>query len=183
MKKTAAIVSGGMLLGGFVLFAQQQMQTGRTLAATMNVFVFPQQGQSASHQSMDEAECYNWAAQNTGTDPFALQRQAEQQHAQADRAQQNAATAGQGTGLQGAARGAAGGALFGAIAGNAGRGAAIGAGTGAVVGRARGNAQQNQANQIANQTATAQQATAQQLQNFKTAFSTCLEAKGYLARF
>jgi hypothetical protein len=182
MRKTVAIVSGCLLLGGFALLAQQ-MQTGRTLAATMNVFVFPQQGQSASHQSMDEAECYNWAVANTGTDPFALERQAQQQQQQADRARQNAATAGQGSGLQGAARGAAGGALFGAIAGNAGRGAAIGAGTGAVVGRARGNAQQSQANIIAGQTEAGQQATAQQLQNFKTAFTTCLEAKGYLARF
>ena len=54
--------------------AQEMAQpTGqKTLAATMNVYVFPTQGQAAEQQSKDEMECYNWAVQNTGTDPFQL---------------------------------------------------------------------------------------------------------------
>ena len=102
----------------------------KSLAATMNVYVFPAQGQAASQQSKDESECYNWAVKNTGTDPFELTKQA--QAAQQQQAQ--AAQSAQGSGARSAAKGAAGGALIGAIAGDAGTGAAIGAATGAVTG-------------------------------------------------
>jgi hypothetical protein len=37
-------------------------------------------------QSQDEATCYNWAVGQTGNDPFALQKQAQQQAAQAEAA-------------------------------------------------------------------------------------------------
>ncbi len=156
----------------------------KTLAATMSIYVFPTTGQSATQQSVDEAECYNWAVQNTGTDPFQLQQQAQAQQQQAAAAQQQASTAAQGSGLKGAAGGAAMGALFGAIGGDAGKGAAIGAASGAVVGRARGRQKQQQTEQqVAQQSASVQQATAQQLDNFKKAFSVCLEAKKYMVKF
>ena len=88
------------------------------------------------------------------------------------------------SGLKGAARGAAGGALIGGIAGDAGKGAAIGAASGAVAGRSRGRQQQQAAEQqVAQQSAQAQQATAQQLDNFKKAFSVCLEAKKYMVKY
>ena len=45
--------------------------SGQSLAATMDVFVFPSEGQDSSQQSKDEASCYEWAVGNTGTDPFA----------------------------------------------------------------------------------------------------------------
>ena len=43
----------------------------KSLASTLNVYVFPNAGQAPAQQSKDEGECYNWAVQNTGSDPFA----------------------------------------------------------------------------------------------------------------
>ena len=149
----------------------------KTLGATMGVYVFPSSGQAAQQQSQDEAECYGWATQNTGVDPFHLSKQAEQQ---TQAAKQQAAAASQGSAVRGAAGGAAGGALIGAIAGNAGKGAAIGAASGAVVGRSRGNQAEYQAQK---QVQSTQAATAQQIENFKKAFSVCLEAKKYMVRY
>lgn len=162
----------------------QPASAQKTLAATMSVYVFPEQGQTAAIQSRDETECYKWAVQSTGTDPFALTRQAEQEKQQAEAAQKQASTAAQGSGVRGAARGAAGGALIGAIAGNAGKGAAIGAASGAVIGRARGRqAQASAEQQVQQQSSQAQAATAQQIENFKKAFSVCLEAKKYMVKY
>ena len=100
--------------------------------------MFPTTGQTPAQQSTDEATCYNWAVQNTGTDPFNLQKQAQQQAQQTQQAQQQAQQAGKGAGAVGAVKGAAAGALIGGIAGDAGKGAAYGAAAGLVVGRARG---------------------------------------------
>lgn len=86
--------------------------SGKSLASTLNVYVFPNAGQAPAQQSRDEGECYNWAVQNTGSDPFAVAKQQEQQ-------QQQAAT----------------------------------------------------------------QATAAQIDNFKKAFSVCLEAKKYMVKY
>ena len=161
---------------------QAQTQTAppppqKTLAATMSVYVFPTQGQVANVQSQDEAACYQWAVQNTGVDPFELQKQAQQQ---TQAAQQQAAQASQGAGVKGAAKGAAAGALIGGIAGDAGTGAAVGAATGVVAGRSRARGAQKQAQQ---QAASTQKATAQQIDNFKKAFSVCLEAKHYMVKY
>ncbi len=162
----------------------QSAPAPKTLAATMNVYVFPTTGQNPAQQSQDEAECYNWAVQNTGTDPFQLQKQAQAQQQQAASAQAQASQTAKGSGLKGAAGGAAAGALFGAIGGDAGKGAAIGAASGAVVGRARGRKSQASAEaQVSQQAGAAQQATAQQLDNFKKAFSVCLEAKKYMVKY
>ncbi len=38
---------------------------GKTLASTLDVYVFPTEGQAADQQSKDEAECYSWATSNT----------------------------------------------------------------------------------------------------------------------
>ena len=54
------------------------------LSASMNVHVFPREGQDEVQQSMDEAECYTWAVDRTGTDPFDLSRQAAEQAAAAE---------------------------------------------------------------------------------------------------
>ena len=71
------------LLLALPVLAQSQ---GQSIASTMDVYVFPAQGQEASQQSKDEAECYEWAVGNTGVDPFQLadQEQANQQQAQAE---------------------------------------------------------------------------------------------------
>lgn len=158
-----------LVIAGFAGAAVALVAQQKTLAATLNVYVFPQAGQNASVQSQDESQCYSWAVSNTGSDPFQLQSQQQAQ-------QQQAATATQGTAVSGAAKGAAGGALIGAMAGNAGKGAAIGAATGAVVNRSRGRRAQEQAEAGA-------QATQGQIDNFKKAFSVCLEGKKYLVKY
>ena len=157
----------------------------KTLAATINVYVFPTEGQTAEQQSTDEAACYNWATQNTGSDPFALQKQAQQQHQEAQQQQQQIAASGQGAGLKGAVGGAAAGALIGEIASDdAGKGAAYGAAAGAVIARRRTRqAKEEASQQVEQQSQQAQQATAQQIDNFKKAFSVCLEGKKYLVKY
>ena len=186
MKRTwvsLAIVAA--IAGGMPAFSQESGSSGqKTLAATMDVYVFPAEGQTASEQSVAEADCYTWAVQNTGKDPFELSKQAEQQQQQAAQAQQEASQVGQGAGASGAVHGAAAGALVGAIAGDAGKGAAYGAAAGVVAGRRRGRQANAQAqDQVEKQSAQAQQATQADLDNFKKAFSVCLEAKDYMVKF
>lgn len=168
-----------------LLFGNMLQAQGQTLGSTMDVYIFPVEGQDAGQQSKDEATCYEWAAGNTGTDPFDLakEEQADQQRAQAD--QQAAQQVGQGSGARGAFRGAAAGALIGEIANDdASEGAAWGAAAGVVRGRRRGRAEQHQAQeQAAAQAEQRQAATEEQLANFKKAFSVCLEAKEYMVKF
>lgn len=157
----------------------------KTLAATLNVYAFPGAGQSASQQSQDETECYNWAVQNTGTDPFQAAKQADQAKQQAAQQQQQAAQASQGSGARGAVRGAAAGALVGEIANNdAGSGAAWGAAAGAVHGRNKARRQQEQvAQQTSQQVQAADQQAAGQIDAFRKAFGACLEAKKYTVKY
>ena len=131
------------------------------LAATLNVYVFPTTGQEPTQQSQDEAACYSWAVQNTGSDPFDSP-----------------------PALLAAIRGAAWGALIAEIADDdPGKGAAYGAAAGAVSSRRRARRSRAQAEQqIEEQSQQNQQLTAQQLENFKKAFSVCLEAKSYMVR-
>lgn len=182
-EKSSIPVLLGLVLAfspGSPLQAQSQ-----SLGSTMDVFVFPAEGQDASQQSKDEAACYEWATGNTGTDPFALakQEQADQQQAQAD--MQAAQQVGKGAGVSGAVRGAAAGALIGEIANDdAGEGAAWGAAAGAVRGRRQSRKAQQQAQQqVAAQAEQREEATEQQLANFKNAFSVCLEAKDYMVKY
>ena len=166
--------------------AGSQAQAGNpSLASTMDVYVFPTEGQDAAQQSTDEASCYEWAVDNAGTDPFDLskQEQADEQQAQAE--QEAAKQAGKGSGARGAVRGAAAGALIGEIADDdASEGAAWGAAIGVVRGRRQGRAAQAEAQQgAAQQAEQREQATAEQLENFKKAFSVCLEAKKYMVKY
>ena len=160
-------------------------ESGKTLASTPEVFVFPTEGQAADQQSTDEPECYSWAATNTGSDPFELQKQSEQQAQQTEQQVQQAKSATQGAGARGAVKGAAAGALIGEIANDdAGQGAAYGAAPGAISARRRSRAASQQAQQQAKeQGAAQQQATAEQIGNFKKAFSVCLEAKDYMVKY
>ena len=163
-------------------FAQE---SGKTLASTLEVYVFPKEGQVAETQSKDEAACYQWAVDNTGSDPFQLQKQGEAQQQQTDAQVQQAQQATQGAGAGGAVRGAAAGALIGEIANDdASQGAAYGAAIGMVSSRRRARAASAHAQEQAkDQGAAQQQATEQQIENFKKAFSVCLEAKEYLVKY
>jgi len=155
----------------------------KTLAATLNVYAFPGAGQSPQQQSVDESQCYTWATQETGNDPFALDREAAEQQRQADLQRQQGQQATAGAGVKGAVGGAAGGAIIGGIAGDAGKGAAIGAGVGAVANRARARSQAQQAKQQAQQNDAAAKAAAAKIGEFKKAFSACLEANKYTVKF
>jgi hypothetical protein len=157
----------------------------QTLASTMDVYVFPTEGQDSGQQSTDEAACYEWAVNNTGSDPFDLSKQEQANEQQAQAEQQAAKQAGQGSGARGAVRGAAAGALIGEIANDdASEGAAWGAAAGAIRGRRQGRAAQQQAQQQAAQQAEQrEEVTAEQLENFKKAFSVCLEAKDYMVKY
>jgi hypothetical protein len=160
-------------------------QGQKSLAATMNVYVFPSSGQDSATQSQDEASCYNWAVQNTGTDPFELAKQAEAQQQQAEAAKQQVDEAGQCAGAKGAVGGAAAGAVVGkVVSDDAGKGAAAGAAVGGIAGRRGRKSAQNQAkNDIDETSQQASKATAEQLTNFKKAFAVCLEAKDYMVKF
>ncbi|MDH3629169.1 MAG: glycine zipper family protein [Acidobacteriota bacterium] len=184
MKRTWLICLTVALACGSAL-SQAPPSGQKTLAATMNVYVFPTKGQAPDVQSQDEAACYSWAVQNTGTDPFDLSKQAQAEAQQTEQAKQQAAQVGQGAGARGAVRGAARGALIGEIVDDdAGKGAAYGAAAGMIRGRRRGRAARSQAQESAEQQGQqAQAATAEQLTNFKNAFSVCLEAKNYMVKF
>ncbi len=164
--------------------AGAQAEGQKTLAATMNIYVFPTDGQAAEQQSKDEAECYSWAVENSGNDPFDLAKQAEQQQQEAAKAKEQAKDAGKGAGAKGAVKGAAAGALIGEIASDdAGKGAAYGAAAGAVRGRRSSKRAQKEAEkQIEAQEKQAKAATEEAMGNFKKAFSVCLEAKKYMVK-
>lgn len=164
----------------------QSAPTGKkTLAATMNVYVFPTEGQDSGQQSKHEVECFTWAVQNTGSDPFDLQAMNERAQKQAEQTKQQTAQATQGAGAKGVLKGAAVGALIGEIADDdAGGGAAYGAAAGLLAGRRRARgARQRATKQADQQVAQTQQATAEALTNFKKAFSVCLEAKKYMVKY
>ena len=157
----------------------------QTLASAIDVYVFPAEGQDVSQQSKDESYCYEWAVNKTGSDPFDLAKQNEidQQQAQADMAATNQPVTG--SGARSAVRGAAAGAVIGEIASDdAGKGAAWGAAAGAVAGRRRARAEQQQEQaQIATEAERKEEVTINQTENFKKAFSACLEAKHYTVKY
>lgn len=165
-------------------FAQEPAQQ-KSLAATLNVYVFPSAGQAADQQSKDESECYQWATANTGVDPFNLSKETAAAEQQAQAQQQQTQQATQGAGAKGAVKGAAAGALIGEIASDdAGEGAAYGAAAGAIAGRRRSKAAQQQAAvQTTQQVQQAEATEAEKRSNFNKAFSVCLEGKKYLVKF
>lgn len=157
----------------------------KSLASTMEVYVFPKEGQQADQQSQDEASCYAWAEGNTGSDPFQLAKQEDTDEQLAEAEMDAAEATGKGAGARGAVRGAAAGALIGEVTGgDAGESAAIGAAAVAVRGRRQARRARNEAEQQAEQKAEVrEEATAEELDNFKKAFSACLEAKDYLVKY
>jgi hypothetical protein len=163
-------------------FAQD---SSKTIASTLDVYAFPKDGQSSEQQSKDESACYDWATSNTGVDPFAAQKQAEQTAQQTEQQMAAAQDATKGAGAKGAVGGAAAGALIGGIAGNdVGNSAGWGAAVGVVAARRRAHAASEQAQeQAATQGAAQIQVSAEQIDNFKKAFSACLEGKNYLVKY
>jgi len=157
----------------------------KTLASTMNIYVFPNKGQATDQQSQDEAECYNWAVNQTGSDPFDLAKQSQQTQAQTEQAKQDVKGSSKGSGARGAVGGAAAGALVGEIVSDdPGKGAAYGAAAGLIGGRRRGKSKEKSAQQsIEQQGQQQQQQIAGAMDNFKKAFSVCLESKDYMVKY
>ena len=157
----------------------------KTLAATLEVYVFPTEGQAADQQSKDEAECYSFASGQTGVDPFDLDKEEAVAKEQAQEQVAETQEATQGAGARGALRGAAAGAIIGEVTGgDAGESAAIGAAAVGISSRRRARAANAQAeDQAEQQVEQAEQHTEEQISNFKKAFSVCLEAKDYLVKY
>ena len=157
----------GIFLG---LGLTTQAKAQDTLASGFGLYVFPADNQSKEQQDADEMACYRWAKDQSGVDPM---NPPDVQAAQVDRSADGSA-------VVGAAGGAAAGAAIGAIAGDAGQGAAIGAVVGGIRGRRAkrvGDERQQQANNAA-----AAAASEELMNNFKKAFSACMEAKGYTVK-
>ena len=179
MIKKLALVAIASALPATVM-AQQQ-----SLASTLNVYAFPSEGQDSEQQSKDESECYDWAVSNTGSDPFDVMDDAEDDAQMAAMQAQSAEQVGRGSGARGAVGGAAAGALIGEIANDdSSEGAAWGAALGAIHGRRKGRRAKQDAQADVAVDAYAQAAdSAEQIDNFKKAFSVCLESKNYRVKY
>jgi hypothetical protein len=157
--------------------------TTQPISASLGAVVYPANKQTPQQQSVDEQECYNWAKGQLGYDPLAPAPAQQASTAPPPPAQ----TGPTGARVRGAARGAAAGAVIGEVANNdADEGAKVGAAAGAIAGgrqaRQQKAAQQQQAEaQAQQQQANAQAEQAQKVANFKKAFNTCLQGRGYTA--
>jgi hypothetical protein len=158
-RRLAALAIALALATGFTTLA-----SAPATAQNNQPIVYPAQGQSSQQQSQDEAQCRQWAQEQTGFNPW-----------------QSAPTysggsSGGGEVIQGAGRGALMGLVGGAIVGDAGTGAAVGAGLGATAGLFRRRDNQ-QASSAAQQQSVAQYN--QGMANFNRAFATCMQGRGY----
>jgi hypothetical protein len=180
--KIKSLLVSACLLG---IISAANAEGGKTLASTIDVYVFSKDGQKSEQQSKDEAACYEWAEESSGSDPLELQKQSAAQDAETGKAKADAANVGRGAGAKGALRGAGAGAVIGEIANDdSSDGAKIGAAVGVLKGRRKAKEARAQATEQAErQGGSEQQATTAQTDNFKKAFSVCLEAKDYLVKY
>lgn len=175
MKKyKSTFILAVFLLSLYSLSAQETTTTTtattQSIAKGLGLFVFPAKGQDQKTQDTDEMECYRWAMDQTQYNPL---NPPQIVGAKVDKSVDGSA-------IGGAAAGAAAGAAIGAIAGDTGKGAAIGAILGGLRGR-RAKVYNDQKKQQANdQAATAKQK--ELLDNFKKAYTACMEAKEYTVK-
>jgi hypothetical protein len=171
MKRTSIVVIAILFAVSIWAPAQSPPPAGGAPAAStsksLGLTVFPAKDQKPDQQQKDEYDCYVWAKGQTNYDPAAPPPTPTAV----------AAAPQKGGAVKGAAKGAAGGAAIGAIAGDAGTGAAIGATAGAVKGRRQKKASEAQADQKAKSDQAA--AAAGPKDQYKKAFMTCLQGKGY----
>ena len=159
----------------------------KSISNRLGLHSFPAKGQGLEQQQTDELSCYRWAKQDTGFDPVDALTAAQSAKPNSSVSTASSVSAQPGAGARGAARGAAAGAAIGAAAGDAGQGAAIGAASGGIRARmaqrrAYAEAQkqsQMQAQQQAQQQTQAKARTQASMDDFKKAYSACMEAKDY----
>jgi hypothetical protein len=162
------------VLSGHILAQTEQtakapaQKTG--LGKSLGLYVFPSNGQDQAKQDADEYACYKWAMEQTGVDPMNPPKVEVQPTKKGP----------DGSAIRGAAGGAAAGAAIGAITGDAGEGAAVGAVVGALRGRRSRITKQRSQQQQAKQQAAAHQKSL--MDNFKKAFTACMEGKGYTVK-
>lgn len=168
MRETGiAMIATSLLLGGVALGQQPSIGT------SLGLFVYPSGGQDAAKQGTDEQECYAWAQQTTGMDP------------RNPPSAQQAATAPQQDTAQAGAAGAVRGGLTGALLANATDNKwETAAAAGMVIGARRGATGARRRNEQAQQEAVAeqQQASQQEVQQFRNAFSACIEGRDYTVK-
>ncbi|WP_298533102.1 glycine zipper family protein [uncultured Algibacter sp.] len=150
-----------------LVFCCIQQTKAQSIAKSLGMYIFPSNDQDQATQDADEAACYKWAIQQTDYDPL---NPPTVTAAEVD-------TSPDGAAIKGAAVGAAGGAAIGAIAGDAGDGAAIGAIIGGVRGRRAKKAKDAQQQQANNNAAANKSKELED--DYKKAFSVCMEGKGY----
>jgi len=166
MKQLANVVLLACVMSSGVAVAQ-------SLSMSLELFVYPGEGQTIEQLAVDENECYQWAQQTTGIDPnnpmAGVQTQAPEQQSTAGRAGRGA--------LSGAAKGA----LIGEVTDND---RSEYAAAGALIGASRGRRQAAQQNQQAQQQAqaNAQAQHAERLGTFKKAYSACMEGRKYTVK-
>ncbi len=151
------------MLHGFAIVVLSTLIPALSLAQSQ-LYVYPQQGQSAEQQSKDRFECHNWAVQQSGFNPTNPPPVAAPQQSTG------------GEVLRGGARGAATGAVIGAITGNAKKGAKRGAVIGGAMGAGRRQARKRQQRQAQ---AQAQARHQQGVDGYNRALSACLGGRGY----
>lgn len=159
-------------------------QNGNSLSSSLDVYVFPAKGQTASQQSIDESTCFDWAVSNTGFDPFKANKNLVAEQQAAAQAEQEATDAKQGAGLRGALRGAVAGAVIGKIADkDTGHAAGTGAALGAIASSSKARAAEERAHEAA-ETQLKQEVSQVEAgtERFNKAFSACMEGKNYTVK-
>ena len=146
-----------------------------TLAGQMSfaseLYIYPNDGQSADQQKQDEFECYNFGKSQTGFDPMEIPT------ATSAKPRDDGPSRGQRV-----MRGAAAGAAIGAITGDSSKAkkyAGAGAATGALMGGAKKRDTQRKQDDWERQQ---QQQYMQRRNEYNRAYAACLEGRGYTVR-
>ncbi len=160
------VIFAGFASGVLATQASAQEAQTKSLSQSLGVFVYPGQGQTPEQQQADENECYGWAGETTGIDPF-------------QPGTEPAEVSGVGgSGAKGAARGAVGGAaISGMTGGDTSDAMLVGTAVGAVRGRRKAKKAQEAEKKQAE--AAAQAADQERVDTFNRAFSACMEGRDY----
>lgn len=164
MKRALLLLSALALAAG----ALQAQSTGRGPTGQM---LYPAKGQGPQQAERDKFECHEWAKQQSGFDPAAMQAPPPQ------------AGAKPGYSTGGMVAGAAGGAAIAEIAEIADKDAGKGAAVGLLGSGLRQQMQQQKALTAQQQQALQQQAAlAQKRGTYERGFAACMEARGYIVK-